>query len=239
MVQPRRRSCRSNGVWRGSGVTVNTPDPSGLRREYAPEAPLTESDLAPTWRAQFDRWLADAVAAALVEPNAMVLATADAQGRPSTRTVLLKEYDDAGFVFFTNYRSRKAAELAVNPYVSLLFRWLPLHRQVVVTGCARPLPPARNAAYFATRPRGSQLGAWASPQSSALPDRAALEEAYRAAAARYAGAEVPCPPHWGGYVVEPDAVEFWQGQPDRLHDRLRFTRTAPGAGAFAVARLAP
>ncbi|WP_189113078.1 pyridoxamine 5'-phosphate oxidase [Pilimelia terevasa] len=215
---------------------MNTPDPAGLRQEYDPARPLTEDGLAPTWRAQFARWLADAVAAGLTEPNAMVVATADAEGRPSTRTVLLKGYDDAGFVFFTNHASRKAAELAANPHASLLFSWLPLHRQVVVCGTAAPVDRAQAAVYFATRPRGSQLGAWASPQSAPLPDRAALARAYAAARERFADAEVPCPPHWGGYLVRPETVEFWQGRPDRLHDRLRFARAGE---AFTVTRLAP
>jgi pyridoxamine 5'-phosphate oxidase len=217
-------------------VTSSTPeDLARMRREYAGD--LTEDDLAPTWHAQFGHWLADAIAAGLPEPNAMVLATADADGRPAARTVLLKGYDESGFVFYTNYRSRKARDLAAHPYASAVFLWLALHRQVVVCGAVEPVSRAETEAYFAVRPRGAQLGAWASAQSTVLASRAELEAAFAAAQDRFDGAAaVPAPPHWGGYRIHPDTVEFWQGRISRLHDRLRFRRI--GAD-WIVERLAP
>ena len=209
-----------------------------MRREYPVRlaAGLADAELAPTWLEQFRHWFADAVAAAeIVEPNAMVVATADAAGRPSTRTVLLKDVDEYGFVFFTNYTSRKATELAANPAVSLLFPWHPIGRQVVVTGRAQRLDRARSEAYFATRPRLSQLGAWASPQSQVISSREQLDRALSEAQTRYPD-EVPAPPHWGGFQVTPDAVEFWHGRPNRLHDRLRFVLDGD---AWRVERLGP
>ncbi|MER7416609.1 pyridoxamine 5'-phosphate oxidase [Micromonospora peucetia] len=209
-----------------------------MRNEYAAELGLSEADLAADWCSQFARWFADAVAAGLPEPNAMVVGTADAEGRPSARTVLLKGYDPQGFVFFTNYGSRKGAEAAVNPYLSLVFPWFPMHRQVVVAGRVERVDRAETEAYFASRPRGSQLGAWASTQSRLIPDRVVLDVAYRAAAERFAEVEpIPAPPHWGGLRVRPESVEFWQGRASRLHDRLRFRLT--GAGEWIVERLAP
>ncbi|SBT51174.1 Pyridoxamine 5'-phosphate oxidase [Micromonospora auratinigra] len=219
-------------------MTGNTPTPAGMRNEYAADLGLSETDLAADWHTQFGRWFADAVAYPLPEPNAMVVGTADADGRPSGRTVLLKGYDPEGFIFFTNYGSRKGAEAAANPWVSLVFPWFPMQRQVVVAGRVERVGRAETEAYFAGRPRGSQLGAWASTQSSVVPDRAALDAAYRAAAERFAGVEpIPAPPHWGGLRVRPETVEFWQGRAGRLHDRLRFRRT--DAGDWVVERLAP
>ncbi|KXK61732.1 pyridoxamine 5'-phosphate oxidase [Micromonospora rosaria] len=209
-----------------------------MRNEYAEEKTLSWDDLAADWHTQFDRWFHDAVAAGLPEPNAMVVGTADADGRPSGRTVLLKGYDPAGFVFFTNYASRKGGDLAANPYASLVFPWFGMQRQVVVTGRVDRLDRAETEAYFASRPRGSQLGAWASTQSSVVADRSVLEERYRAVQRRFADVEpVPAPPHWGGLRVRPDAVEFWQGRPDRMHDRLRYRLAAPGE--WVTERLAP
>ena len=209
-----------------------------MRRDYPVRLSggLAEPDLAPTWLDQFRRWFTDAVTAdEIVEPNAMVLATADAAGRPSTRTVLLKDVDERGFVFFTNYTSRKATELAANPAASLLFPWHAIGRQVVVTGRAERLDRDRSEAYFATRPRLSQLGAWASPQSQVIGGREDLDRALADAQARFPG-DVPAPPHWGGYQVVPDMVEFWHGRPNRLHDRIRFVRDGE---AWRVERLGP
>ncbi|MEV1014488.1 pyridoxamine 5'-phosphate oxidase [Micromonospora sp. NPDC049801] len=209
-----------------------------MRNEYAADLGLTEADLAADWYTQFDRWFADAVAHGLPEPNAMVVGTADAAGRPSGRTVLLKGYDPEGFVFFTNHLSRKGVEAAGNPYASLVFPWFPMQRQVVVAGSIAPVERAVTESYFASRPRGSQVGAWASPQSSVVPDRATLEERYREVAERYADeSAIPPPPHWGGLRVRPDSVEFWQGRSGRLHDRLRFRRV--DGSDWIVERLAP
>ena len=212
------------------------PEPAGMRRDYTERGPLLEADLAPTWVEQFRIWFADAVAAGLPEPNAMIVATADAAGRPSARTVLLKGYDAAGFVFYTNYTSRKGAEAAANPYASLVFPWFPMQRQVLVAGRVERVSRAETEAYFASRPRGSQLGAWASPQSQVVPDRAAVDAGLAAAVERFGDGPVPAPPHWGGLRVVPETVEFWQGRSSRLHDRLRYRRVADG---FVVERLAP
>ena len=216
----------------------DTVPPADMRREYAREEGLYRADLAADWSTQFHRWFLDAVAAGLPEPNAMVVATADRNGRPSTRTVLLKGYDERGLVFFTNHQSRKGTEALANPYASLLLPWFPMHRQVVICGAVGPVDRAETEAYFASRPRGSQLGAWASPQSRVLPDRAALDAVFRAAAERFPdGVPVPAPPHWGGLRVVPETVEFWQGRASRLHDRLRYRLT--GADEWIIERLAP
>jgi pyridoxamine 5'-phosphate oxidase len=207
-----------------------------MRQEYAGE--LTESDLAETWVIQFGRWLADAIAADLPEPNAMVLATADGRGRPGARNVLLKGYDERGVVFYTNYDSRKGRELAANPYGSAVFSWLPLHRQVRIDGVVAKASRAETEAYFAVRPRDARIGAWASPQSAVIASRADLDAAVAAVEERFAGTpEPPPPPHWGGYRLTPEAVEFWQGRESRLHDRLRYRRTE--TGDWVVERLAP
>ena len=206
-----------------------------MRREYS-GGQLDDRDLAADWTTQFGRWLDETAVAGLPEPNAMMLATADEAGRPSCRTVLLKEYDQRGFVFFTNYESRKGLELSANPQASLVFPWFAMFRQVLVTGTVERTSRAETEAYFATRPRGAQLGAWASPQSRVLSGRDELEAAWRAAEERFAGHEVPAPPHWGGLRVRPESVEFWQGRVSRLHDRLRY-RLADGR--WSVERLAP
>jgi pyridoxamine 5'-phosphate oxidase len=211
-----------------------TPDPSGLRRSYRGEG-LVESDLAADPVSQFRSWFTDAVAAGLTEPNAMVLATASADGEPSARTVLLKGYDDRGFAFFTNLGSRKGRDLAGNPRAALVFPWFRMERQVVVTGPVEPVSAEEARVYFATRPRGSQLGAWASRQSSVIPDRSMLDRQWARAAGRFPDT-VSMPEFWGGFRVVPTSVEFWQGRPDRLHDRLRFRRQA---GGWMVERLAP
>jgi pyridoxamine 5'-phosphate oxidase len=198
---------------------------------------LTEDDLLPDPIALVQRWFADAQAAGVEQHDAMTLATATPDGRPSTRVVLLKGIDARGFAFFTNYESCKASELDANPHAALAMLWVPLQRQVRVTGRVERLSAEESDAYFATRPRGSQLGAWASEQSRPLPDRAELEARWAALDERWGGAAVPRPPHWGGYLVVPDEVEVWQGRANRLHDRFRFVRA--GADGWARTRLQP
>ncbi|GIF05366.1 pyridoxamine 5'-phosphate oxidase [Actinoplanes siamensis] len=212
------------------------PSPAGMRRDYTEHGPLLESSLAEHWTAQFAAWFAEATAFGLPEPNAMIVATADAAGRPSARTVLLKGYDAAGFVFFTNYGSRKGSEAAENPYASLVFPWFAIQRQVIVSGRVERVSRAETEAYFASRPRGSQLGAWASPQSRVLPGREAVDAGLAAALERFGDGPVPAPPYWGGLRVVPETVEFWQGRSNRLHDRLRYRRSDAG---WIVERLAP
>ena len=209
-------------------------DLARLRQDYAAVG-LTEETLPSRPLPLFQTWLADAAAAALAEVNAMVLATVGADGRPSTRMVLCKAADDRGFTFFTNYRSRKARELAAQPRVSLLFPWHPLGRQVRVEGTAEQVDPVESDAYFASRPRGAQLSAWASEQSAEVPSRDLLEDRVSRLDRDYAEA-VPRPPHWGGVRVVPDVVEFWQGRQDRLHDRLVYRRDGD---AWSVVRLQP
>ncbi|MBT2364713.1 pyridoxamine 5'-phosphate oxidase [Streptomyces sp. ISL-10] len=207
-----------------------------MREQYR-STPLDESALADGPMEQFSRWFAEAAAAALHEPNAMIVSTATPAGRPSSRTVLLKQYDERGFVFFTNYGSRKGREIDANPHVSLLFPWHPLERQVVVIGTASRIGREETVAYFRTRPYGSQLGAWASEQSSVIGSRAELLRRYEELSARYpVDAQIPAPENWGGIRVVPDEVEFWQGHENRLHDRLRYVRTD---GGWRVERLAP
>lgn len=212
-------------------------DLRSLRHEYA-AAGLAEDDLAPDPIAMFHRWFAE-VEDVVHEPNAMVVATVSAEGRPSSRMVLLKGLDERGFVFFTNTRSRKGTELAANPHCALLFPWHPLERQVRVDGVAEPLSREAVADYFAVRPRGSQLGAWASHQSRPVAGRDELVAAYDEVERRFADVpdgELPVPEEWGGYVVRPEAVEFWQGRPGRMHDRLVYTRSGD---AWTTQRLAP
>lgn len=209
-----------------------------MRRSYQ-RSSLSESDLAPDWVGQFDAWMRAATGSLVFpEPNAMVVATAPSAAIPSVRTVLLRSYDERGLVFFTNYTSRKGREIAENPHVSCLFPWYVLERQVIVTGTAERLPRADSEAYFHSRPHGSQLAASISEQSAVVADRAALESAYARLEAAYPqDSEVPLPEHWGGYLVVPDSVEFWQGRENRLHDRLRYRRD-PERG-WLVERLAP
>jgi pyridoxamine 5'-phosphate oxidase len=197
---------------------------------------MEPADLDPDPIAQFRVWLTDAVDAGLPEPMAMVLATAGADARPLARHVLLKDVDDQGFVWFTNYESTKARQLDANPHAALAFPWFPIRRQVIVAGSVERLPAADSDAYFATRERDSQLGAWASPQSQVIPDRDTLEAAFAEARKRFTDQPVPRPPHWGGFRLTPVTIEFWHGRPNRLHDRVRYTREADG---WRIERLAP
>lgn len=199
---------------------------------------LYEDDLAPTWLEQFERWLELALASGMPEPNAMVLATADADGTPAARTVLLRGVDERGLRFNTNYRSRKGRELDANPRATVVFPWLAQQRQVIVDGDVGRLDAAESDEYFAKRPRASRIAAGASPQSEPIESREWLERRFAEAEERYAGVEeVPRPEHWGGYLVAPRSVEFWQGRRNRMHDRLRYRRTQ--GGAWVLERLAP
>lgn len=212
-------------------------DPAPLRESYGRDA-LLESQVAAHPIAQFERWFAEAVDAAVPEPNAMALATLGAGGRPACRIVLLKGVDRDGFVFYTNYESRKGSELDAHPQAALTFWWPALERQVRIEGAVERVAAGESDDYFASRPRGSQVGAWVSDQSRPVPDREALEARADEVARSFADGSVPRPAHWGGYRLRPDAVEFWQGRPSRLHDRLLYT-PAPEGGGWRVQRLAP
>ncbi len=207
-----------------------------VRREYASQS-LDERTAARNPIDQFRAWFDEVLAADLLDPTAMSLATASPSGEPSVRTVLLKEVDDRGFVFFTHYDSRKGHDLAQNPRASLLFFWPSFERQVRVTGAVSVVSREESEAYFASRPIGSQLAAWAATQSSVLPDRATLDRQHTEVTRRFEGQTVACPPRWGGFRVEPEQIEFWQGRPSRLHDRLLYTREPDGG--WTRVRLAP
>jgi pyridoxamine 5'-phosphate oxidase len=206
------------------------------RTEYA-LAGLAEKDLARDPFRQFEKWFQEAEAAKIHEPNAAILATASKDGRPSARTVLLKGIDGRGFVFYTNYDSRKGRELEANPRTAYLFPWFALERQVIIEGSVSRITREESEAYFHSRPRASQLAAWASAQSSIISGRDELEGAMKAVEKKYSGAEAPLPPNWGGFRIAPDSVEFWQGRRSRLHDRLRYRREA--SGSWVIERLAP
>uniref|UniRef100_A0AAU2JTS0 Pyridoxine/pyridoxamine 5'-phosphate oxidase n=1 Tax=Streptomyces sp. NBC_00049 TaxID=2903617 RepID=A0AAU2JTS0_9ACTN len=217
-------------------VTHQDLDPAIMRKQYRSQI-VEESSLAEDPMRQFAVWFRQAADSNLFEPNAMVVSTATPEGRPSSRTVLLKQFDERGFVFFTNYGSRKGRELDLNPRIALLFPWHPISRQVVVTGTAVRVGRDETAAYFRSRPHGSQLGAWASEQSSVIGSRSELDRRYAELADRYPeGEQVPVPPEWGGIRVTPDEVEFWQGHENRLHDRLHYVLEG---GKWRIERLCP
>ncbi len=221
-------------------VGPDAPDPVGLRRSYQ-SGRLETDQLAATWVEQFARWFADATTpgAGIPEANATIFATASGDGRPSARTVLLKDFDQRGFVIYTNYTSRKGQEAAENPFGSLVFPWYALERQVVAIGTVERVSRVETERYFASRPRGSQLGAWVSHQSQIIESRDVLAAREAELAARWpAGTPVPTPPFWGGLRLVPDTVEFWQGRTNRLHDRLRYRR-ASAADRWIVERLSP
>ncbi len=206
-----------------------------LRREYARET-LDESQVAPDPFDQFGRWFAQARQSDLTDANAMTLATCDAGNHPSARIVLLKDFDARGFVFFTNYESRKGHELAHNPSAALLFYWHALERQIRIEGSIEKISVPESDEYFQSRPLGARLGAWASPQSEVMPSRASLQQRYAEFAQRFES-EPPRPPHWGGYRLKPNLLEFWQGRPDRMHDRVRYT--LQNDMRWEIERLAP
>ena len=212
-------------------------DPAALRADYT-RGNLDETDIADSWYPQLRLWFDTAAAdPSVLEANAIQLATVDASGRPSVRTVLAKGLDERGIVFYTNYESAKARELAANPHAAAVFTWLAHQRQVRLQGAVTKVGRDETAAYFATRPRESQIGAWASPQSEVVESREALDALAAEVAARFGDDPIPAPPHWGGYLLAPDQVEFWQGRVGRLHDRIRYRRT--GDGSWVLERLAP
>jgi len=222
------------GHFIGKAMSFVDPDSGSSRSART----LHKSDLDANPLLQFRRWFDEAVAAGVELPEAMTLATATADGQPSARTVLLRIFDQRGFAFFTNYESRKGRELAANARAALLFFWAPLDRQVVVEGLVEKTTSAEADAYYDRRPRGSRLGAWASPQSQVLASREVLDQRVKEVEAQYTGVEkVPRPPFWGGFRVVPTVIEFWQGQPSRLHDRIRYRRLADGS--WMLERLAP
>lgn len=211
-------------------------DIGSVRKDFKSHPPLEREDLACCPFAQFEAWFAEAMAAEIDEPNAFSLATVNAAGQPSQRTVLLKFFDAQGFVFYTNYQSRKAQDIADNARVSMLFPWYGLERQVKIEGRAEKVSREQSLAYFLSRPSGSQMGAWASPQSKIIESRNALLLQWQKMKQKFAGGKIPLPEFWGGYRIVPSAFEFWQGQPSRLHDRFVYT---PAGGHWNICRLAP
>ncbi|ARU58191.1 pyridoxamine 5'-phosphate oxidase [Oleiphilus messinensis] len=213
-------------------------DIGSLRREYMSQG-LNREDLAANPVDQFERWFTQASEADIIDPNAMTLATVNAEGQPSARTVLLKLFDYEGFVFFTNYGSRKAKDLKDNDKVALLFPWLQLNRQIRIEGCARKISSAESFKYFSTRPRGSQLGAWCSQQSEVISSRQFLEMSLAKMTEKFKDGEVPLPDFWGGYRVIPEKIEFWQGRENRLHDRFVYRHDENEKNNWQINRLAP
>ena len=214
-----------------------TVDIASLRRSYSLQS-LEENQVAANPFDQFKTWFDQALAGQITEPNAMTLATVNSDGRPSARTVLLKGFDERGFVFYTNYLSRKGQEIAENPFGALLFCWLDLERQIRIEGKIEKVSPEESLAYFITRPKSSQIGAWASPQSQVIPGRKVLEDKQAELSETYAASEsLPLPPHWGGYVLRPDYFEFWQGRESRLHDRVVYSKNEDKN--WVINRLAP
>jgi pyridoxamine 5'-phosphate oxidase len=217
----------------GCGVDLDA-----LRREYESH-PLRAADLDPDPIVQIERWLAEWVVLSPDEPSAVILATADATGRPAARNVLLRRIDERGLVFFTSYESAKAQAIEANPQAAALFSWIPLLRQIHVCGPVGRIDAAESDAYWSTRPRGSQLAAWASAQSTVLSDRAVLEARFAEVEERFASGPVPRPDHWGGYRLVPETVELWQGRANRMHDRLRYQRPPGDPSAWEIVRLSP
>lgn len=211
-------------------------DLSDLRQSYT-KGSFSEADLLESPFAQFEKWFKQAVEAQLEEPNAMCLATATPEALPSTRIVLLKDFSEKGLVFYTNYESRKAGELDTNPVAAVNFLWLPLQRQVNITGRVERIPKSESLRYFLSRPLGSQLGAWTSPQSKVITSRSVLEMKLDQMKRKFAEGKIPLPDHWGGYRIVPETFEFWQGRPNRLHDRFRYAQDADGG--WSAVRLAP
>ena len=211
-------------------------DISELRREYMSQG-ISVDDLDSNPFTQFERWFKQANESGITDPNAFTLATADHNGAPSARTVLLKLFDEQGFVFFTNYNSRKSKQVKENPMAAMLFAWLPLNRQVRVEGRCERISSAESLKYFATRPRGSQLGAWCSDQSEVIESRSFLEQKYREAAEKFKSGSVPLPSFWGGFRIVPNRIEFWQGRENRLHDRIEYL--PDGSDSWTKSRLAP